>query len=118
VFGSCVHISTSLNVDNIFYFLFCGDPYEEVMRKLVQGLAFTATWRRDWHVPTASALARARERLPMLILPALIFPATLAATAPTKLAATASHPPGKYVDGIGDGRHQDAGSYRDLHCLV
>ena len=43
--------------------LFYGDSCEEVMRKLVQGLAFLAIWRKDWHVPTASALAQARERL-------------------------------------------------------
>ena len=42
--------------------LFYGDSCEEVMRKLVQGLAFLAIWRKDWHVPTASALAQARER--------------------------------------------------------
>jgi hypothetical protein len=43
--------------------LFCGDSYEEVMRKLVQGLSFLAIWKREWHVPTPSALAQARERL-------------------------------------------------------
>jgi hypothetical protein len=43
--------------------LFYGDSYEEVMRKLVQGLSFLAIWKREWHVPTASALAQARERL-------------------------------------------------------
>lgn len=43
--------------------LFYGDSYEEVMRKLAQGLSFLAIWRREWHVPTASALAQARERL-------------------------------------------------------
>jgi hypothetical protein len=43
--------------------LFYGDSYEEVMRKLVQGLSFLAIWKREWHVPTPSALAQARERL-------------------------------------------------------
>jgi hypothetical protein len=43
--------------------LFYGDPYEEVMRKLAQGLSWLAIWRREWRVPTASALAQARERL-------------------------------------------------------
>jgi Insertion element 4 transposase N-terminal/Transposase DDE domain len=43
--------------------LFYGDSYEEVMRKLVQGLSWLAIWRKEWHVPTASALAQARERL-------------------------------------------------------
>jgi len=43
--------------------LFHSDSYEEVMRKLVQGLSFLAVWKREWHVPTPSALAQARERL-------------------------------------------------------
>jgi hypothetical protein len=43
--------------------LFYGDSYEEVMRKLVQGLSFLAIWKREWHVPSSSALAQARERL-------------------------------------------------------
>ena len=43
--------------------LFYGDSYEEVMRKLVQGLSWLAVWKREWHVPTSSALAQARERL-------------------------------------------------------
>jgi hypothetical protein len=43
--------------------LFYGDSYEEVMRKLAQGLSWLAIWKREWHVPTASALAQARERL-------------------------------------------------------
>jgi Insertion element 4 transposase N-terminal/Transposase DDE domain len=43
--------------------LFYGDSYEEVMRKLAQGLSWLAIWRGEWRVPTASALAQARERL-------------------------------------------------------
>ena len=43
--------------------LFYGDSYEEVMRKLVQGLSWLAVWKSEWHVPTSSALAQARERL-------------------------------------------------------
>jgi hypothetical protein len=43
--------------------LFYGDSYEEVMRKLVQGLSWLAAWRQEWQVPTASALTQARERL-------------------------------------------------------
>jgi Insertion element 4 transposase N-terminal/Transposase DDE domain len=43
--------------------LFYGDSYKEVMRKLAQGLSWLAIWKREWHVPTASALAQARERL-------------------------------------------------------
>lgn len=43
--------------------LFYGDSYEEVMRKLVQGLNWLGVWRRDWKVPTTSALSQARRRL-------------------------------------------------------
>lgn len=43
--------------------LFHSDSYEEVMRKLAQGLSWLAIWRKEWHVPTSSALAQARERL-------------------------------------------------------
>lgn len=43
--------------------LFFDDAYEEVMRKLVQGLSAMRAWRSDWHVPTASALCQARRRL-------------------------------------------------------
>jgi hypothetical protein len=43
--------------------LFYGDSYEEVMRKLVQGLSWLAIWKKEWRVPTPSALAQARERL-------------------------------------------------------
>jgi hypothetical protein len=43
--------------------LFYGDGYEEVMRKLAGGLQYMGTWRREWEVPTAGALCRARQRL-------------------------------------------------------
>jgi hypothetical protein len=43
--------------------LFYADPYEEVMRKLVQGLSWLAIWKKEWRVPTPSALAQARQRL-------------------------------------------------------
>jgi Insertion element 4 transposase N-terminal len=43
--------------------LFYGDSCEEVMRKLVQGLSWLAIWKREWHVPSPSALTQARERL-------------------------------------------------------
>lgn len=43
--------------------LFCGDAYEEVMRKLVNGLRWLGTWREDWQVPTSSAISQARTRL-------------------------------------------------------
>jgi hypothetical protein len=43
--------------------LFFGDAYEEVMRLLVDGPGFLGSWRNDWTVPTAGAIAQARERL-------------------------------------------------------
>jgi Insertion element 4 transposase N-terminal/Transposase DDE domain len=43
--------------------LFFGDAYEEVMRKLVNGLRFLHSWRSDWQVPTSSAISQARTRL-------------------------------------------------------
>jgi hypothetical protein len=43
--------------------LFFGDAYEEVMRKLVDGLEFLRCWHGDWDIPTPSALCQARQRL-------------------------------------------------------
>lgn len=43
--------------------LFFGDGYEEVMRKLVQGLRGLGSWRREWKVPTTGAISKARARL-------------------------------------------------------
>jgi len=43
--------------------LFLSDGYEEVMRKLVNGLRFLGTWREGWQVPTTSAISQARQRL-------------------------------------------------------
>jgi hypothetical protein len=43
--------------------LFFGDAYEEVMRKLVNGLRFLRSWRSDWQVPTTGAISQARIRL-------------------------------------------------------
>src|ERR1700749_3395412 len=43
--------------------LFCGDSYEEVMRKLAGGLDYLGTWKREWDVPTPGALCHARQRL-------------------------------------------------------
>ena len=43
--------------------LFYGDGYEEVMRKLADGLDYMGTWRREWTVPTAGGLCHARQRL-------------------------------------------------------
>ncbi|BBY60970.1 hypothetical protein MSAR_41060 [Mycolicibacterium sarraceniae] len=36
--------------------LFFDDAYEEVMRKLVDGLRFLRSWDEDWQLPTSSAL--------------------------------------------------------------
>lgn len=43
--------------------LFADDAYEEVMRRLVNGLKFLGNWTDDWHVPTSSALTQARQRV-------------------------------------------------------
>ena len=43
--------------------LFFDDAYEEVMRKLVEGLRSLRSWDEDWQVPTSSALCQARARL-------------------------------------------------------
>src|SRR5215469_4740445 len=43
--------------------LFYSDAYEEVMRKLADGLEYMGTWRREWEVPTGSGLCHARQRL-------------------------------------------------------
>lgn len=43
--------------------LFFRDSYDEVMRLTVQGLRFLGNWSDNWHVPTAGALTRARQRL-------------------------------------------------------
>lgn len=43
--------------------LFHGESYEEVMRKLVQGLRWLGVWRAEWMLPTPGALTQARQRL-------------------------------------------------------
>lgn len=43
--------------------LFYGDDYREVMRKLTNGLLYGRSWRREWSVPSKSALCQARQRL-------------------------------------------------------
>jgi hypothetical protein len=43
--------------------LFYGDAYEEVMRKLVNGLRSLRGWGSEWKVPTSSAISQARKRL-------------------------------------------------------
>ena len=39
------------------------DGYEEVIRKLVNGLRFARTWSRQWTVPSTGAISQARTRL-------------------------------------------------------
>ena len=51
--------------------LFASDGYEEVMRRLVQGLAWTARWRGTWRVPSSPAISKARARLGPGVLAAL-----------------------------------------------
>jgi hypothetical protein len=43
--------------------LFYGDAYEEVMRKLADGLDYMGTWRREWEMPSPGGLCHARQRL-------------------------------------------------------
>jgi len=43
--------------------LFADCAYEEVMRQLVEGLAWESGWRQRWEVPTKAAIYKARERL-------------------------------------------------------
>lgn len=37
--------------------LFYGDSYEEVMRKLADGLEYLGTWRKGWEAPSREAFA-------------------------------------------------------------
>src|SRR5215469_3740449 len=43
--------------------LFYGDSYEEVMRKLADGLDYMGTWRKGWEVPSPGGVCHARQRL-------------------------------------------------------
>ena len=43
--------------------LFADSAYEEVMRQLVEGLAWESGWEQQWEVPTKVAIYKARERL-------------------------------------------------------
>jgi Insertion element 4 transposase N-terminal/Transposase DDE domain len=43
--------------------LFSQASYEEVMRNLVEGLAWESGWRNRWTVPTKGAISQARARL-------------------------------------------------------
>ena len=46
--------------------LFASDGFEEVMRRLVAGLAWTTRWRGTWLVPSSPAISKARTRLGVL----------------------------------------------------
>ena len=43
--------------------LFSDSSYEEVMRQLTEGLAWTSSWEESWSVPSKAAIFRARTRL-------------------------------------------------------
>ena len=43
--------------------LFADASYEEVMRQLVEGLAWESGWRASWEVPSKVAIYKARQRL-------------------------------------------------------
>ena len=43
--------------------LFADSSYEEVMRQLVEGLAWESGWQRAWEVPSKAAIFKARRRL-------------------------------------------------------
>ena len=43
--------------------LFANASYEEVMRQLVEGLAWESGWRQRWEVPSKVAIYKARQRL-------------------------------------------------------
>jgi hypothetical protein len=43
--------------------LFSQSGYEEVMRSLVEGLAWESGWRQRWNVPSQPAISQARARL-------------------------------------------------------
>lgn len=66
--GRCEQRRRLLPARVVVYFvlaltLFFDDAYEEVMRKLVDGLQFLRSWDNGWHVPTSPALCKARARL-------------------------------------------------------
>lgn len=43
--------------------LFADCSYEEVMRQLVEGLAWESGWRQSWEVPAKGSISKARARL-------------------------------------------------------
>ena len=65
--------------------LFSDASYEEVMRQLVEGLAWESGWERAWAVPSKAAIFKARQRLGVEPLE-LLFGAAVAplAASPTR----------------------------------
>src|SRR4030088_2092003 len=65
--GSREKRSRSLPAHLVVYFVLAlalfHDGYEEVLRKLVNGLRFARVWSVDWTVPTTGAITQARQRL-------------------------------------------------------
>jgi hypothetical protein len=59
--------SRSLPAHVVVYFILAlalfHDGYEEVLRKLVNGLRFARVWSVHWSVPTTGAITQARQRL-------------------------------------------------------
>lgn len=51
--------------------LFSRESYEEVMRRLVEGLSWASGWQRRWQMPTKAAIFKARVRLGIAPLEAL-----------------------------------------------
>lgn len=62
--------------------LFADADYAEVMRHLVEGLAWQSGWRRAWTVPSTGGLAKARARLGVKPLRALFDRACVPITTP------------------------------------
>jgi hypothetical protein len=63
--------------------LFAESSYEEVMRQLVEGLAWESGWRQAWEVPSKVAIYKARQRLgsePLELLFATARPLATSAT--------------------------------------
>jgi hypothetical protein len=67
--------------------LFSDAGYEEVMRSLVEGLAWESGWQRSWRVPTKGAIFLARERLGSKPLEALFRRACVPLATPATLGA-------------------------------
>lgn len=80
--------------------LFFGEAYEEVMRRMVGGLAFLSAWERHRQVPTPSALCQARQRLGEQPLRALFERAALPLATPATIGAWLGDRRLMAVDGV------------------